>query len=77
MSFLCLSFPPGPDGAKVRMTQSNAVIDEIEDFWHARYLSAGEAAWRILGFHLTSKEPAITALPVHVPDAIHHHQYSR
>ncbi|KIP08003.1 hypothetical protein PHLGIDRAFT_46749, partial [Phlebiopsis gigantea 11061_1 CR5-6] len=43
----------------------DAVVDEIEDYWKARYLSAMEATWRILGFSITRKEPAVTALPVH------------
>jgi len=30
-------------------------IDEIADYWDARYLSAGEAAWHILGFHVTKR----------------------
>ena len=42
------------------------IIDEIEDYWNARYLSAGEAAWRILGFHITHKEPAVSSLSVHL-----------
>ncbi|KIY51825.1 hypothetical protein FISHEDRAFT_12425, partial [Fistulina hepatica ATCC 64428] len=42
-------------------------IDEIDDFWNARYLSAGEAAWRILGYRVATKDPAVTALPVHLP----------
>ena len=58
-------------------SDSNAPVDEIDDFWQARYLSAGEAAWRILGFRLTTKDPAISALPVDTPHSIHHIQYSR
>ena len=52
-------------------------MDEIDEFWDARYLSAGEAAWRIMGFHVTKKEPAVTALPIHLPDATSNHQYHR
>ena len=72
---LSLSFL-GPDGAKVQIRDTNAPVDEIDDFWQARYLSAGEAAWHILGFRLTTKEPAISALPVDTPHSIHHTQYS-
>ena len=50
-------------------------IDEIEDYWNGRYLSTGEAMWRILGFHITQKEPGVTALPVHTLDSCHHRQY--
>ena len=52
-------------------------IDEIADYWDARYLSAGEATWRILGFHVTKKEPAVTSLPIHLPGSSSHHQYLR
>jgi len=52
-------------------------VDEISDFWDARYLSAGEAAWRILGFHVAKKEPAVTSLPVHLPNTRTRFQYSR
>jgi len=49
--------------------------DEIKEFWDARYLSAGEAIWRILGFHIMQKEPTVTALPVYLPESTAHHQY--
>jgi hypothetical protein len=51
-------------------------VNEIDDYWRARYLTAPEAAWRILGYHITRKEPAVTPLPVHLEAEIrHHHQY--
>jgi len=53
------------------------VVDEIDDFWKARYLSAGEAAWRILGFHVTKKNPSVTALPIHLPGSNRRFQYAR
>jgi hypothetical protein len=36
------------------MRDSPASNDESTKFWAASYLSAGEEAWRILGFHNTS-----------------------
>jgi hypothetical protein len=30
-----------------------------------------------MGFHVTKKEPAVTALPIHLPDATSNHQYHR
>lgn len=69
----------GPDNARytVRNLDDNSPIDEIEEFWNGRYLSAGEAAWRIMGYHVTQKTPAVTALPVHLPDSNKHRQYHR
>lgn len=70
-----------PDSTRYRVQlQSNdntESIDEIQEYWDARYLSAGEAIWRILGFHITKKEPSVTSLPVHLPSTHSHHQYHR
>ena len=43
------------------------VVDEIEDYWNAHYLSAGEAVWCILGFNLTKKEPSVSTITIHLP----------
>ena len=42
-------------------------INEIKDYIDGRYLSAPEAAWRILGFHLTNKIPSVRSLTIHLP----------
>lgn len=69
----------GPDYARYNLhvadTPAGDPIDEIQDYWNGRYLSAGEAVWRILGYHITHKEPAVTALPVHLPTSRSHYQY--
>lgn len=49
-------------------------MHEIADYWDGCYLSAPEATWRILGFHLTKKEPVVTALPIHLSSTVHHHR---
>ena len=63
----------GPDRAKFRIrtedgSSAEGPIDEIEEYWSGRYLASAEAAWRILGYHITQKTPSVTALPVHLPD---------
>lgn len=58
-------------------TTRHEPVDEINDYWKARYLSAGEAAWRIMGFHVCKKEPSVTSLAIHLPSATSHHQYFR
>ena len=73
----------GPDRAKFRVQTedgdgpSEEPIDEIEEYWSGRYLAATEGVWRILGYNITQKTPAVTALPVHLPDSFHHQRYHR
>ena len=55
--------------------EDESFFDEIDSFWTGRYLSAGEAAWHILGFHITRKDPSVSCLPVHVESSTRHHQY--
>jgi hypothetical protein len=43
--------------------------DEISTFIDARYLSACESVWRLLGFRLLHRSHAVITLPVHVPGA--------
>jgi hypothetical protein len=61
----------GPDHALFRIHHSMAheeqvPINEIKDYVDARYLSSPEAAWRILGFEISSKEPSVKPLSIHL-----------
>lgn len=68
----------GADRAKFSIrVDSEDVFDEINLFWSGRYLSAGEAAWRVLGYHVTRKDPGVTSLPVHVSSSTRHVQFYR
>ena len=59
----------GPDHTSFHIPrQQGDVVDETKDYVEGRYLSTPEAAWRILGFHITSKTPSVLCLPVHLPD---------
>lgn len=58
----------GPDHTLFNVSRNTQANDEIKDYVDARYLSAHEAAWRILGFHITSKTPSVSCLPIHLPD---------
>ena len=74
-------FPTAADSTRyrVKVNSNDAtpdVIDDIDDYWNARYLSAGEAAWRILGFHIAKKYPAVSALPIHLPGSTSNKQYA-
>lgn len=72
--------PIGPDYTKFNIFTHGAEpnhVDEIVDYWDGCYLSAPEATWHILSFHLTKKDPTITALLIYLPSTTHHHhQYS-
>lgn len=40
--------------------------DETKVYIHGRYLSASEAVWRMFGYELTRREPAVSSFPVHL-----------
>jgi hypothetical protein len=55
------------DDPEYKQAESND-HDEIKNFLNARYISASEAYWRILGFNTNKQCPKITRLPVHLED---------
>ncbi len=42
------------------------IHDEIELYRKSRYISAGEAVWRLLGYHILDRNPAVTKLHAHL-----------
>jgi len=55
----------GPDMAKFTLqTNADGQLDEIETYRRVRYLSAAEAAWRILGFNTHGRQPSVKELRV-------------
>ncbi|XP_025647859.1 uncharacterized protein [Arachis hypogaea] len=44
------------------------IVDEIKNYYDCRYISACEAAWRLYGYDIQVKEPAVIRLPFHLPD---------
>lgn len=52
-------------------TQSPTVVDEIKNFVDARYIGPHEACWRIFGFDIHSREPAVQILSVHLEGMQH------
>jgi hypothetical protein len=71
----------GPDYTRARIVVDGqtvlAPINEFDDYWLGRYLTATEAAYRIFGYHITSKYPSVTSLPVHTQISIRHSQFTR
>jgi hypothetical protein len=50
-------------------------VDEIDAYLSGRFLTAGEAVWRILGLRLHNECPAVKRLDVHLPN--HHFSESK
>ena len=77
--FSLLTFSLGADYTRYRLLAGDGTepVDEIADYWRGRYLSSGESAWRVMGFHITKKNPAVGALPVHLPSSTTFRQYNR
>jgi hypothetical protein len=44
------------------------VRDEIREYQDCRYVSASEAAWRLLAFDMHREQPNVMRLAVHLPD---------
>jgi hypothetical protein len=61
----------GGDRAAAAVTNdpnsSTQYRNEIQQYLDARYLSAGEAIWRLLGFSIHRELPYVTRLAVHLP----------
>ncbi|XP_019195820.1 PREDICTED: uncharacterized protein LOC109189662 [Ipomoea nil] len=48
--------------------ESPKVIDEINMFYDCRYISPCEAAWRLFGFDIQLRTPAVERLSFHLPN---------
>nr|KAJ0199760.1 hypothetical protein LSAT_V11C600319750 [Lactuca sativa] len=63
----------GPDRATVGIVQrkndcdTNDAVDEINEYYDNRYLSACEASWRIFKYDVHYRYPSIVRLPFHLP----------
>jgi hypothetical protein len=67
----------GPDHAYFQIQNgSEQRINEIDDYIWGRYICATEAAWQIFAFDITTKQPSVTCLPIHLPGQ-NISQYSR
>nr|KAJ0190338.1 hypothetical protein LSAT_V11C800411510 [Lactuca sativa] len=63
----------GPDRATIAVVRSNNdcdnhdVVDEINEYYDCRYLSACEASWRIFTYDVHYRYPSVVRLPFHLP----------
>lgn len=56
----------GSDMAVVSVEGQNAPRNEVTEYQLARYISSNEAVWRILGFSIHERYPAVIHLSVHL-----------
>lgn len=56
--------PPAPGAAPAA---GRVARDEVKEFVDGRYISASEAAWRLLGFEMAGISPNVVRLQVHQP----------
>ena len=47
--------------------ENGEMMDEINMYYSCRYVSPCEAVWRIFGFPITHREPAVERLSLHLP----------
>ncbi|XP_028757289.1 uncharacterized protein LOC114716449 [Neltuma alba] len=51
-----------------RNHDATGFIDEIQQYYSCRYISACESAWRIFGFQIHHRYPAVERLSFHLPN---------
>ncbi len=59
----------------MEIVEETGRYSEIEQFQDARYVSASEAAWRILAFDIADSDPSVYRLDVHTEG--HHSVFFR
>ena len=79
MKYLFKYVTKGPDFSKVLFQKINGrsgtgntsgtePVDEVAEYVQCRYICEQDAFWRIFGFSIHTKFPAVERLPVHLPD---------
>ncbi|XP_063909824.1 uncharacterized protein LOC135127310 [Zophobas morio] len=66
IKYICKYANKGSDTAIFGIANPNAPVNEIEQFQMGRYISSNEAVWRILGFDIHERFPAVMHLSVHL-----------
>ena len=66
IKYICKYVNKGSDMAVFGLTNPNAPVNEVEQFQMGRYISSNEAVWRILGFDIHERFPAVMHLSVHL-----------
>ena len=65
IKYVCKYVNKGSDAAMFALQETN-IHDEITQYEIGRYISSNEAFWRIFGFPIHERHPAIQQLAVHL-----------
>ncbi len=65
IKYLFMYICKGSDRVNMEIVEETGRYNEIEQFQDARYVSASEAAWRILAFEIVDNNPPVYRLEVH------------
>ncbi|XP_076299883.1 uncharacterized protein LOC143218539 [Lasioglossum baleicum] len=66
IKYICKYVNKGSDMAVFGLANPNTPVNEVEQFQMGRYISSNEAVWRILGFDIHERFPAVIHLSVHL-----------
>lgn len=66
IKYICKYVYKGNDMAVYGLSNVSMNYDEISNYQIGRYISSNEAAWRIFGFNIHERYPAVVKLDVHL-----------
>lgn len=66
VKYICKYINKGSDKAIIEVGSANRDRDEIRNYREGRYLSSGEAIWRLLQLDIHDRHPAVVHLQVHL-----------
>ena len=68
IKYICKYETKGADAATFVLLQDKNLKDEVSEYQNGRYISSSEAFWRVFGFPIHERYPAIVQLAVHLPN---------
>ncbi|UYV74100.1 hypothetical protein LAZ67_11002115 [Cordylochernes scorpioides] len=66
IKYICKYVNKNSDMAVFGLQNPNAPVNEIDQFQMGRYISSNKAVWRIFGFDIHERSPAVVHLSVHL-----------
>ncbi len=66
IKYLFKYFCKGSDRVSVHFTEEGQNVNEIDQYIDVKYISASEAAWKIMGFEIVTNETTVVRLEVHL-----------